>query len=207
MKEKKSFIKSILIALGSNALLYFIIKFGIKDYTVLTSCLEVPFLKGFVYFYDSWYPYIILIAYLVYKKDNEKYHMLIYSIIFSVIISNIIFVTFPTIMERPIIEIKSLTDLFVSITYKADEPAINCLPSLHCVFCFIVTYYAVISKNIDLKNKIFIVIYSTLIVLSTVFIKQHIIEDIIAAIICTIVSILLTSSLKEKLNKLLKFIF
>ena len=207
MAKYKEYLKSIAIILGTNAASYFLIKLFIKHYNVLDSFIKVPIVKGFVFFYDSWYPFIILMALVIYLHDRDKYHKLLFAMLITMILSYITFVSYPTMVERPVIEVKTFLDWVLDITYKTDTPAVNCLPSLHCIFSFLIAYYAFISKKLKKWAKCTILIYTILIALSTVFISQHVVEDIILAIIYTIIAILLVHRYHEKMEKLLHFIF
>ena len=207
MKKYKEYLKSIIIVMGTNGFVYFLIKLALSNYNVLNSFLDVPLIKSFVFFYDSWYPFVILAAFFIYLHDHETYYKLIFSIIISAILSYITFVIYPTMVIRPDIEVKTVVDWLLDFTYRTDSPAINCFPSLHSIFCLLISYYIYKCQNMKKTYKIGIIIYSTLIVLSTVFIKQHIVEDVICSIIYVIIALVLVHYFSDKLKKLLKYIF
>jgi len=207
MKKYKEFFKSIIIVMGTQALVYFLLKYFIVDYNIMKSIMNFPFIKWFVYFYDTWYPFVFFTAFIIYKHDKEVYYSLIFTMIISAFMSHITFLIYPTMVVRPEIIVNNLTDFILYITYTSDTPAVNCLPSVHCLFCFILSYYVLKANNLKLKFKFLIVTYFILIVLSTLFIWQHVIEDAILALIYAIISILLVKALKPKLKKVLKFIF
>lgn len=207
MKKYKEFLKSIIIVMGTQAAIYFLTKLFISNYHELTSIINVPLLKGFVYFYGSWYPIIVLTAFIIYKHDKEMYYRLIFTMILGALLSHLTFIIYPTtITIRPNIEVHNLTDFLLDFTYKTDTP-VNCLPSLHCLYCFITSYYTIRSKNLNWKYKIFMLTYHSLIIASTLFIYQHVLEDIILALIYTIISIIVIYFIKDKLKKVLGFIF
>ena len=207
MKKYKSFIKSICIVLIIQAFGYFIIKNFIHDYHLLNSFLNTPLIKGFVVIYDSWYPFVFASSLIVFIHDKDNYKKLIFTLIIASIMAHITFLIYPTIINRPNIEVKNIIDFILDITYKADSPAVNCLPSVHCLYCFIISFYITSSKNLKSKYKILINVYLLLIVLSTLFTKQHIIEDVILALIYTIIVIPIVFKTNDKLKKILNFIF
>lgn len=207
MKKYKSFIKSIAIMLGYQGLVYFVIKEFQSGFHILNSFLNVPLLKGFVYFYDIWYPFIILCAFIVFYNDKENYKKLIYTMVLATIMSEITFLVYPTMVIRPEISINSLTDFVLYITYKLDSPAVNCLPSVHCLYCFITSFYIITSKNLKTIYKVLICTFSLSIVLSTIFIHQHIIEDAFLSLAYTSLTIFLVYLFKDKIKKVLKFMF
>ncbi len=202
MKKYKNFIILIALTMGMQSLLYFSTKLLINNYNIINSFITFPLIKIFVYPYNLWYPFIILNAFIIYKYDKNNFSPLIITMILSSIMANITFILYPSMMIRPNIEVTNFTTWLLDYTYKIDTPAVNCLPSMHCVFCFITSYYTIKSKNININKKIFITTFSFIIVLSTVFIKQHIIEDIIAALIYTTISIILVYLNKNKIQKL-----
>lgn len=207
MKKYGSFIKSISIVLLVQATIYFVIKSFMNDFNIITSFVNIPYVKYFVYFYDSWYPFIILNAFIIYKYDINNYKKLIFTMILGSFLSHITFLIYPTMIIRPDINVKTLTDLLVFITYQTDTPAVNCLPSLHCLFCFILMYYTFKTCKLKNKHKWLIIAYLILIVLSTVFIKQHIIEDVIFSLIYAVIVIFIVKIINKLFDKYLKFLF
>jgi len=93
-------------------------------------------------------------------------------------------------MNRPPIPTSTdfLTTLVLKITYYFDEPALNCFPSIHCLFCFQVIFSYITTKTINNKYKIFIITFAILIIISTVLVKQHYIFDVFASLLITIIT-------------------
>ena len=188
--------------MGTQALFYYLIKHFVHDYNIINSFINVPLVKPFIYLYGSWYPFILLSTFLVYKHDNKLFHYMIISMLLGALMSQITFILYPSMIIRPNIEVHNITDWILNFTYISDDPPINCLPSMHCVYCFVTSYYILKSKDIKNKYKILMAIYSFLIVISTVFVKQHIIEDIMLAFIYTVIVLLVVHFNKERINKL-----
>lgn len=203
--KNKKFVISISILLIGQAVLYWFLKLFQSNPTYIDYYLDdkIPFLGRFVYIYDTFYPFVFFAFYYLYKKDEKAYFKGIIAGIIGFIICDIIFLSMPTIMYRPVIpSIDSLTDLVIKITFLYDSPPLNCFPSIHCLFCFQVIYSFIFSKS-DVKNKILIILYSLLIIISTLFIKQHYIFDVISAFLIVIISSLVTDllNLYDKLKK------
>ena len=201
--KKYSDLKKYLILVGftmlSQALVYFVIKNFLSEYHIISSIIDTPIIKYFVYFYDLWYPFILINTFIIYKSDIKLFYTLIATMLTGALLSHITFLVYPSMVVRPIIEVKSFTDFILDFTYKTDTPPVNCLPSMHCVYCFVTSYYIIKCKNININKRLAIITFSFLIVLSTLFIKQHIIEDVILSFIYTIISILLVYHNKEKI--------
>ncbi len=203
MKKYKNYLILVIFTMGIQALMYFSIKFIITNYNMINSVIKsVPLIKHFVLFYDLWYPFIIINTFIVYKYDKKLFNFLIVTMLIGAFMSHVTFIIYPTMLERPTIEVKNIIDWILDFTYKTDTPAVNCLPSMHCVYCFITSYYILKIENMNPKIKLSIVTFSILIVLSTIFIKQHIVEDVILALIYTIVAIIIVNCNKNLINKI-----
>lgn len=202
MKKYKEYLVLIIFTMGTQALLYFAIKTFINDYNIITSVINIRLIKPFIYIYDIWYPFVLIVTFLIYKYNKSIFKNLITSMLLGALFAQITFIIYPTMLVRPIVEINSITDWLLNFTYKTDSPAVNCLPSLHCIYCFIIIFFITKCNNINYKKKIFIIIISLLIVISTLFTKQHIIEDIILSLIYTIIAISIVNMNKERINKI-----
>ena len=121
--------------------------------------------------------------------------------------AHITFIIYPSEVLRPSIEVHNITDFILDFTYKTDTPAVNCLPSVHCLYCFNLIFYIIKCNNLKNKFKLPIVTYLILIILSTLFIYQHVIEDVVLALIYSVIAIVITHKFNDKLKDLLKFIF
>lgn len=121
------------------------------------------------------------------------------SMIIANIIAAFIYFFYPTTMARANIQGNTLSCIITKIVYFLDTPICNCLPSMHCILCFFYIFYIKDIKNISLLNKIMIILWSILIILSTLFVKQHVIIDVISAfIISSSLYILISMILKKK---------
>ena len=208
ISKNKEFIKSISIVLITEAFLYFIIKNFVNQYNLVNDFgITFPLIKEFVYIYNSWYPFVFFTSYLIYIKDKEDYKKFVYVMVIGILLSHLTFLLYPSMVIRPEIKVNNFTDLVLFLTYYFDTPAINCIPSVHCLLCYISIYYIIINKKIALQIKIPIVIYYILIILSTLFIKQHLLIDAIIALIYTCIGITVVKLFYPKIKKILKFIF
>ena len=212
MKKYKDYIILLIITMGLQAVVYYLVKAFEVNFYVMETMVELPFIKQFVYFYDIWYPFIILNTFLIYKFNRKDFKYLITVMLLAGLLSHITFIIYPTMVLRPEINIKGLSDLVLYITYKLDTPAVNCLPSMHCVYCFATSFFILRSKEIKPKYRTLIVTISMLIVLSTMFIRQHIIEDALLALVYTafVATIVLVNSglvdkVYHKFYKLIKY--
>lgn len=183
--ENKDYIKNMLLVFGLNAFFYFIVKKFIGSYHLITSSLDdkIPLIPLFIIFYSIWYPYLFIVYYFIYKKDKDKFKRLINKSIICILIADLCFIIYPTMVSRPPINnYNSLISLMLYITYATDIP-VNCFPSLHCIFALLVMYAVTFDKNMNKLFRIIVGIISPLIVLSTLLVKQHALVDVLGAII------------------------
>ncbi|MCI7241463.1 MAG: phosphatase PAP2 family protein [Bacilli bacterium] len=206
IKENKLFIKSIIITLLLQAINYFLIGNLVSDYKILETNINFPLIKWFIYIYNSWYPFVILTSYLIYKNNVDLYKKLIFTMLLSFLLADLTFIIYPTGVIRPEFPTLTITDFVINTTYYLDNPPINCLPSLHALVCYLLIYYINKTKYKTI-SKISIIIYLILIILSTLFTHQHILIDLIFALIYLIIAMIIIKLLYPKLKETLKFIF
>lgn len=189
VKNNKKFVISMAIVLIGNGFLYWLLKTFQRNPVYINYYLDdkIPYWGWLVYVYNMFYPFFILVFYLLYKEDEKAYYKGIISLMIGVIVCDIIFLFMPTIMYRPITpNYDPFTNLVLKITYYFDEPPLNCFPSLHCLFCF-QEIFSYIKSKCTIKRKIWVIIGASLIIASTLFVKQHFIYDVIAAfLVCLI---------------------
>ncbi|MDD2409937.1 MAG: phosphatase PAP2 family protein [Bacilli bacterium] len=182
-----------------SAFFYFFVKLFEGEPTLIGSSLDnyIPFLPILIYIYNIWYPFNILSLYFIFKDNVNIYIKTIISLVFCFIISNSIFIIYPTTVNRPVINsYNNLTEFITYITFKIDTPATRCFPSNHCILCFIIIFSVLAIKNMTKWKKRIIVTTNILIVLSTLFVKQHVVYDIIGSLVITLICFYILSRFK-----------
>lgn len=205
LKENYSYIKSIMITLLLQALIYFTLNIILKNHIILKTSFNIPLIKWMIFIYNSWYPLVFYISYLIYKDNTNLYKKLIFTMILGFLMSHITFIIYPSSIIRNDIIVNNFIDFVIYVTYKFDNP-VNCLPSIHALVCYILIYYT-LKSNLSLKRKIILNIYLFLIILSTLFVHQHIPIDLLLALIYSLISIITIKKLYPKLKETLKFLF
>jgi len=187
--QNKSVILNIIALIIFQILLYFFAKITPFDYHIVNIDFDsyIPFISLFVYPYVIWYITLFLFPYLFSKYDIKFYKIYIRTIVIALSMAFIIYVFFPTTIIRDQIISKDIATFIINLIYKIDTPAINCLPSAHCIISFTHIYIALFIKNMPKKIKIIIIIQSILVIFSTLFIKQHVILDVISAFILSLI--------------------
>ncbi len=162
------------------------------EYTVIESSLDkyIPFIPEFIIPYLIWFLYVPGLMVYVYLKDRSVFKRQALLLSIGMAFCAFVFVVFPTsISLRP--TISDSDGFFVglcAIIYSNDNP-VNVFPSLHC-FEAVAVHIATFSDE-KFKNQLALRISSSVLVvmicLSTVFIKQHSIIDVIGGILLAVV--------------------
>ena len=203
--------KPLLISVGLilfQSMSYLFIKLFQGTPHLLNSYIDskIPFCNWFIIIYCTWHVLIFFLPYYLYKKDKNELAKYLSCYVLSIIISSIIFVIYPTTVARPTLENNNILNMLVNFIYFIDNPPINCLPSMHCAVSMLFVLSSFTSKKVPNKMKIFIFIISILIMLSTVFVKQHAFIDIITGDILMVFIYLYVNFNKKIVNRTKKLL-
>jgi len=141
----------------------------------------IPFLKIFILPYVMWYGYMAIALIYLCMKNRKKYYTCLISLNIGLAICYIIYAIFQTTVPRPIVNGSDILSKLVNLIYKYDNPY-NCFPSMH------VTTTYIIMKSIDYTENNIVVrfifnIIGILIIISTQFVKQHVVLDLVFAML------------------------
>jgi membrane-associated phospholipid phosphatase len=188
MKNKKRELPYLLFLLVMPilGLVYKILNNNPREAVILSTEVDgmIPFLPVFIIPYIIWYAFIF--GYLVYfwYKDTQVYMKTLTVIVVGELICFLIYFFFQTTVPRPNLVGDGILIDLVGMIYSHDQPY-NAFPSIH-----VLTTFAIILASISIRNKhtmhsIFIPIMGSLIILSTLFVKQHYILDMFASMFLT----------------------
>lgn len=203
--KKSKIILLIFSLIFYQCFIYFITKFTPFEFNVLVSSIDsrIPFVSIFVYFYIGWYLMLFFVPFIFYKHDELNFNKYILATFISITVCGIIYFCFPTLIIREPIAVNNITTFLIDLIYKLDTPALNCLPSMHCLISFLFMIYSTLSKKLPTQYKCFINVFSILVVVSTVLIKQHFIIDVVTALIISIIiSVIVNKKIKTVFIKI-----
>lgn len=172
----------------------------------------IPFCEYFIVPYVIWYFFVAgTVIYFMIHASRREYESLIYSLAIGMIIFVVISFVYPNGHNlRPVLGGDNIFLRAVKILYTVDTST-NILPSLH-VFNTVVCYKAILNNQMCRKCKWLIVsmgILSVAIILSTMFLKQHSVIDVVSALFCNAVTyyvIYNTNILEANFRKRRKFL-
>lgn len=159
---------------------------------------SIPFVKEFVIPYVMWFPVVPSVLMYICIKDKSTYFRLIISLVASLLVCYISFFLYQTTVPRPDISGNDILTQLVLIIYKIDKP-VNCFPSIHVLICVLLIEGMWTCKGKKTILSIIVTIICTLIILSTVFIKQHVVLDGVFGIAIAVITFILSNIfVKEK---------
>lgn len=141
----------------------------------------IPFVKGFILAYMVWMPFLYLTLVYFFFHDRSAYYQTLIAYTGSVLICYAIYLIFQTTVPRPELVGTDWLSRFVQFVYTNDAPY-NCFPSIHCLSSYLLLRAAAKSRSIPRKAKLLIGIIAWLVIISTLFVKQHVVLDAAAGI-------------------------
>ena len=156
----------------------------------------IPFVSYFYFFYLLYYVVPEFMLWILSFFDNKKMVTIVLATMASTVLACICFVIQQVKMIRPVVygeevgitSVYNLDTLFrwavQEFQYKADETALNCLPSLHATVGMALAMAGIWTgkdeKHFPIGLRIFCAIFGIGIVASTFFVKQHYFIDAVA---------------------------
>lgn len=144
--------------------------------------ISIPFVRAFIIPYIAWYIFTYIVFIYIYQKDKKIYLKTIITYAACLVLSYLIFYFFQTTVPRPDLVGNDIFTNLVRLIYKFDKP-FNCFPSIHVLSCYLImkSIKQLKSQNNFVKPLIYFI--CMLIILSTLFVKQHVLLDILCAIL------------------------
>lgn len=168
--------------------LFFTIEHFITDNywaTQLPIDYKIPFLEGFAPFYASWSVLLCILGIYLIIKDGEGFRRYMWSIMVTFLISTLICALIPNGQDlRPAVMPRDniFCDL-VAYTYSLDTNT-NVFPSVHILGCMAAV--AAVWHTPGLRKPAWrwgVTLYAALIMVSTMFVKQHAVIDVLAGLL------------------------
>lgn len=177
--------------------------YPVENYTVMYSPLDdmIPFCEWFVLPYMFWFVYLVGMHIYTLLYDVGAFKKMMKFIIITYSVTILIYLIWPTCQElRPIaFERDNIFTQFMKGFYQFDTNT-NVCPSIHVIGSLAVLFTSYHCRGTQsIGWKIVFTVKSVLICLSTVFLKQHSILDVIAALpICTVAYFICFARKKKK---------
>ena len=148
----------------------------------LAADASTPFLPGFVWIYLTCY---IMPLFLVFvAKDWHRVNMVFLSLAIAHLAAFGVFLNFPVDVAKTGLG-NSFAERFLSLLYHGEPgSASNNLPSLHVSFAFTIAF-ALLRQSLGKLLEVTAFVWASLIALSTLFVRQHVILDVASGLLLT----------------------
>lgn len=167
-------------------------KLVVKDYFVMYCPLDdmIPFCEYFVIPYVFWFFYIISMLIYGLLYDRGCFRRFMWSIIISYTAALVIFILFPNGQDlRPVtFQRDNVFTRYLAEFYNVDTNT-NVFPSIHVLGAMMVFFAGFTCRRFAAPGwRIYFSLTTVLIILSTLFLKQHSVLDVLGALaICALV--------------------
>ena len=158
-----------------------------SSYQVIELALDrkIPFVEEFVLPYVSWFAFVPLGVLLLLKYDREMYDRAVTFLMTGMTVFLLVSTLFPNMQFlRPfILPRENVFTKLIGLLWMVDTPT-NVSPSIHVFNTLAILVMIWKSRAKELKGlrlRLMWTVWGALIILSTMFIKQHSLLDVIAA--------------------------
>jgi len=160
----------------------------------------IPLLPFFIVFY-LFIHNILLYGTMAFSfaKENKRFYTLFYSLILANLIAYVVYYFFQSTVIRPPVTGQTIFSLGVAKIY-ASNFLYNAFPSGHAYHSTIILTHW-LKSNAKKSWKIIVSVLIAAVLLSTLFLKQHYVLDVIAGITLGSISYILVFSLLSKKKK------
>ncbi|WP_459501713.1 phosphatase PAP2 family protein [Bacillus sp. C1] len=141
----------------------------------------IPFVKAFIIPYLLWFPYLYgaLIYYCF--ANRKQYYITLSGVILGKLACFSIYYFWQTTVPRPTVVGTDVFSSLVRYIYSIDQP-VNCFPSIHVLTTFVIMLAAYKRREQHKWEYSILTFFGTLIILSTLFTKQHAFLDAVSGI-------------------------
>ncbi|MBE5900321.1 MAG: phosphatidic acid phosphatase [Lachnospiraceae bacterium] len=159
----------------------------------------IPFVPGFVSVYllafAQW-----VICYILIARENEAFcRYVCRGELIAKACCLVAFVVYPTTILRPEIAGGGIWEQLTGVVYIMDAPN-NLFPSIHCLESWTCFRGIMQMKNLPKWVAPVVLIFSLLVFASTVFLKQHMVVDMVGAVIVVELGLWISRKIESRKN-------
>lgn len=198
MKFNKKLVLPIVFTISFGLVTYYLpmIVYKPEDFFDISLPIDnlIPVIPAFIIIYYLAFAQWITTMLSLIKQDDETGYRFISALLICDIIGGICFLLFPATLTRPEIVPDNVFSKILLFVYSIDKPT-SIFPSYHCAWSTLCVAIIYNYKDINKYKKFTCLIFSILVYLSTLFVKQHVVVDVIFGILVGIISILLSKKI------------
>lgn len=184
-----------------EGVIYLVIQHStVHEYDFTTSIDKIiPRMPEFVWIYHTLAP-VVIFAHVFFMRKKRIFYTAIISFIIALVLLNSCFLLLPSEYPRSTLEPTTMSERLLSWTYSVDA-ANNTFPSTHIAFAWLV--FLNVCRSGFSQNKGVVIghgVWATLIVTSTLVLKQHNIVDVISGMGLAVLAVWLAQKAYDKLT-------
>lgn len=141
----------------------------------------IPFLKVFILPYMIWYPFVYISLFVLMVRNRKLYYKFMLVLNLCFVVCFYIYTQYQTTFIRPVATGTDWLSWMVQLVQTYDQPY-NCFPSLHVVTSYLVVRAYAKSSGFQTRTRLLVYGIGISIILSTLFVKQHVLMDVIGGI-------------------------
>ena len=183
-----------------NWLVYFGTRFfttGMRHYSMYTSLDEIiPFVPAFISVYILAYFQWVFGYGIIARENKQIFYRIVIAEIIAKAMALVCFIAVPTTIERPEITGTGVWDTLTAYVYNADAPD-NLFPSVHCLESWVCFRGAMYLKKPGKWYKYASLVFTLLVFASTVFVKQHVVLDMVGAVVFVEIGMFISGKIQK----------
>ena len=166
---------------------FFLAERNVRDVTIINIPFDdmIPFIPEFIVPYFLWFPFMVAAIVYVFFRDKREFFAMAWNLIIGMSLFIVVSFVFPNgLTLHPQIETDSIFVWMVEYLHGIDTPT-NVLPSIHVFNSFAcgVSLGRVLWRRSHKITAIASYAMAVLITLSTMFVKQHSVIDVVSALV------------------------
>lgn len=142
----------------------------------------IPFVPAFIVIYVLAYIQWVVGYILIARDSEERCYRVLSGEMLTKLLCGLIFLLLPTRMVRPEVTGTDVFSRMTALIYALDTPE-NLFPSIHCVESWLCFRGAIGAKKLGKGYKIGCLVFTLLVFASVLLVKQHLVADILPAIL------------------------
>ena len=157
----------------------------------------IPVRAEWIIIYYLTFVFWIASAVLILSESRAYARRMVQGYLIAMLISGVIFLVYPTTITRPVPPDTGLFNILLALLYQIDAP-VNLCPSLHVLITYFCIRAAMGSRIVPRWYLPASWVFLALVCLCVLFVKQHVLADIPAAILVAELSVRLAGLGKER---------
>ena len=157
----------------------------------------IPVRAEWIIIYYLTFVFWLMSAVLILSESRAYARRMAKGYLIAMLISGVIFLVWPTTLTRPVPPDTGLFNILLALLYQIDAP-VNLCPSLHVLITYFCIRAAMGSRMVPKWYYPVSWVFFALVCLCILFVKQHVLVDIPAAILVAELSVRLAGLGKER---------